>query len=62
VARTPTAEYLVLDIETIPDVERWKRPDVMPATGAPPAPPFPPAWAHRIIDRAQRFGSLASSP
>ena len=31
-ARTPSAEYLILDIETIPDVERWKRPDVTQPT------------------------------
>jgi 3'-5' exonuclease len=63
VARTPSAEYLILDIETIPDVERWQRPEPMPEGQAPPpetAPPparppradrdgFPPAWAHRIV-------------
>lgn len=51
-ARTPSAEYLILDIETIPDVERWKRPDlpgVTPDTGSPAVTPFPPSWAHRII-------------
>ena len=51
-ARTPSAEYLILDIETIPDVERWKRPElqgVTPDTGIPASTPFPPAWAHRII-------------
>jgi 3'-5' exonuclease len=42
VARTPSAEYLVLDIETIPDTVRWSRPE----TGE---PGFPPTWAHRII-------------
>ncbi len=47
-ARTPSAEYLVLDIETIPDVERWKRPDSTPDTGA-SVSPFPPTWAHRIV-------------
>jgi predicted PolB exonuclease-like 3'-5' exonuclease len=41
VARTPSAEYLVLDIETIPDTERWTAPE-SPA-------PFPPTWAHRIV-------------
>jgi predicted PolB exonuclease-like 3'-5' exonuclease len=41
VARTPSAEYLVLDIETIPDTERWQPPE-SPA-------PFPPTWAHRIV-------------
>lgn len=40
-ARTPSAEYLVLDIETIPDTERWQPPE-SPA-------PFPPTWAHRIV-------------
>jgi predicted PolB exonuclease-like 3'-5' exonuclease len=44
VARTPSAEYLVLDIETIPDTQRWK-PEVQ--EGAPA--PFPPAWAHRVV-------------
>jgi len=45
VARTPSAEYLVLDIETIPDVERWNR----PLGGEPNAAVFPPTWAHRIV-------------
>jgi len=52
VARTPSAEYLILDIETIPDVERWKRPDlpgVTPDTGSPAVTAFPPSWAHRIV-------------
>jgi predicted PolB exonuclease-like 3'-5' exonuclease len=40
VARTP-GEYLVLDIETVPDGERWTPPE-SPA-------PFPPTWAHRIV-------------
>ena len=48
-ARTPSAEYLVLDIETVPDVERWKRPDVTPDTGKPERAAFPPTWAHRIV-------------
>lgn len=49
-ARTPSAEYLVLDIETIPDTERWSRPEVQPiaAQGIEPRT-FPPTWAHRII-------------
>src|SRR5690606_23880044 len=47
VARIPSAEYLVLDIETIPDLERWKRPEVTQDTATPL--PFPPTWAHRII-------------
>jgi predicted PolB exonuclease-like 3'-5' exonuclease len=55
VARSPRAETLILDIETIPDVERWQRPE--PPAGlaeGPPVPPprsdvFPPIWAHRII-------------
>jgi predicted PolB exonuclease-like 3'-5' exonuclease len=53
VARTPSAEYLVLDIETIPDTERWKRPDVtegtQPAGARSVAGAFPPAWAHRVV-------------
>jgi 3'-5' exonuclease len=48
VARTPSAEYLILDIETIPDVERWKRPEVTEGTPEPRAA-FPPTWAHRIV-------------
>jgi predicted PolB exonuclease-like 3'-5' exonuclease len=42
----PIAEYLVLDLETVPDDTRWSRPDVQ-VTPAPPA--FPPLWAHRIV-------------
>jgi predicted PolB exonuclease-like 3'-5' exonuclease len=45
VARTPSAEYLILDIETVPDTERWKRPEMPHGV----EPPFPPTWAHRII-------------
>jgi hypothetical protein len=45
VARTPSAEYLILDIETVPDTARWQRP--ASASGA--EPQFPPTWAHRII-------------
>lgn len=44
-ARSPSAEYLILDIETVPDVERWNRPEVPHGT----EPPFPPTWAHRIV-------------
>ena len=47
-ARTPSAEYLILDIETIPDVERWKRPEVSQDTPEPRVA-FPPTWAHRIV-------------
>ena len=44
-ARAPSPEYLILDIETIPDSERWVRPETSPGVeGA-----FPPTWAHRII-------------
>lgn len=32
----------MLDIETIPDAERWQAPESAP-------PEFPPAWAHRIV-------------
>jgi predicted PolB exonuclease-like 3'-5' exonuclease len=58
VARTPSPEYLILDIETVPDVERWQRPAPPPPPTSPDAPPpppsqdrsgFPPIWAHRII-------------
>jgi hypothetical protein len=41
VART-SADYLVLDIETIPDTSRWT-----PAEGQEAA--FPPSWAHRVV-------------
>jgi hypothetical protein len=61
VARTPSAEYLVLDIETIPDHERWRPPEDEQAR-------FPPTWAHRIVVigalwldhgyRLKRFGVL----
>lgn len=47
-ARTPSTEYLILDIETVPDVERWSQPE--PAEGQPaPERRFPPTWAHRIV-------------
>jgi len=45
VVRTPSAEYLILDIETVPDTGRWQR----PAPGNGGEPQFPPTWAHRII-------------
>jgi predicted PolB exonuclease-like 3'-5' exonuclease len=38
------SEYLVLDIETIPDVSRWARPETEDGRAT-----FPPTWAHRII-------------
>jgi predicted PolB exonuclease-like 3'-5' exonuclease len=60
VARASTPDYLVLDIETVPDVERWQRPD--PASGE---PGFPPTWANRIVvagalwlDASYRFKRL----
>ena len=52
-ARSYRAETLILDIETVPDLERWQRPETTPVN--PDAPPprdrdlFPPIWAHRII-------------
>jgi predicted PolB exonuclease-like 3'-5' exonuclease len=64
VARTPNAEYLVLDIETIPDTQRWKAPDQDP-------PAFPPTWAHRVVVigyllldhsyRLERFGVVQAT-
>ncbi len=67
VARTPSAEYLILDIETIPDTERWQR----PAAGH-GEPGFPPTWAHRIVVvgclwldhgyRLKRFGVIGERP
>jgi hypothetical protein len=63
VARTPSAEYLILDIETVPDTERWARPETPHGE-----PAFPPTWAHRIIVigclwldhgyRLKRFGTI----
>jgi len=44
VARTPSAEYLIIDIETVPDTDRWRRPEAHGGESA-----FPPTWAHRII-------------
>lgn len=67
-ARTPSAEYLILDIETVPDTDRWHRPDL--ANGGEPA--FPPTWAHRIIVigclwlahdyQLKRFGVIGGDP
>jgi predicted PolB exonuclease-like 3'-5' exonuclease len=37
--------YLVFDIETIPDVSVWRRPDPVPGV----EPAFPPAYAHQAI-------------
>jgi len=45
VARGPGPEYLVLDIETVPDLARWTRPETPHGV----EPGFPPTWAHRII-------------
>ena len=74
VARAPRAETLILDIETIPDVERWQRPETTPVS--PDAPPprerdaFPPIWAHRIVvigvlhltqDRLRDLGVIEAS-
>jgi predicted PolB exonuclease-like 3'-5' exonuclease len=39
------SEYLILDIETVPDHVRWKPPERPPGV----EPPFPPTWAHRVI-------------
>ena len=38
-------QYLVLDIETIPDSSRWARPELPHGV----EPPFPPVWAHRVV-------------
>jgi predicted PolB exonuclease-like 3'-5' exonuclease len=38
-------EYLVVDIETIPDGSRWARPELPHGV----EPPFPPIWAHRVV-------------
>jgi hypothetical protein len=47
VARTPSAEYLVLDIETVPDAQRWQPPAA--EEGQRPSAQFPPTWAHRVV-------------
>jgi 3'-5' exonuclease len=54
-------EYLILDIETVPDVARWSRPEPVPGE----EPRFPPTWAHRIVtigylrlDHGYRFQEL----
>lgn len=72
--RTPSAEYLILDIETVPDLERWQRPRSRPdlGDGGGGEPAFPPTWAHRIIVigclwldhdyRLKRFGVVGESP
>jgi hypothetical protein len=67
VARTPSADYLVIDIETVPDTGRWSPPD---PTLAPNASAFPPNWAHRVVTigylwlghdyRAKQFGVVAA--
>jgi len=66
VARAPSTEYLVLDIETVPDDQRWHPPRPDEAQVA-----FPPTWAHRIVVigcswldhgyRLKRFGVLGGS-
>jgi 3'-5' exonuclease len=68
VARTPSAEYLILDIETVPDTDRWQRPDLANSGES----VFPPTWAHRIIVigclwlghdyRLKRFGVIGGEP
>lgn len=60
----PSAEYLILDIETIPDTERWQRPATQETA-------FPPTWAHRIVVlgclwldhgyRLKRFGVIGDA-
>ena len=67
-ARTPSAEYLILDIETVPDTDRWQRPDLANSGES----TFPPTWAHRIIVigclwlghdyRLKRFGVIGGEP
>lgn len=48
-ARAPSADYLVLDIETIPDTERWQPPVAAETDQGPARTAFPPLWAHRIV-------------
>jgi 3'-5' exonuclease len=45
-------DYLVVDIETVPDTTRWARPESphpAEASEARRSPSFPPTWAHRVI-------------
>jgi hypothetical protein len=61
-------DYLVLDLETVPDVSRWIRPETPHGVEA----PFPPAWAHRVVVvgclwldadlRLKRLGVIGDSP
>ena len=44
-ARTPSAEYLVLDIETVPDSDRW----IAPLESSEGRGVFPPTLAHRVV-------------
>lgn len=63
--RNASADYLILDLETVPDTQRWIRPE-----GAEPA--FPPTWAHRIVAigtlvldhayRVKHVGLVATEP
>ena len=59
-ARASNPDYLVLDIETVPDVDRWQRPDPVSGEAG-----FPPTWANRIVvvgamwlDASYRFKRL----
>jgi 3'-5' exonuclease len=45
VAARVDSDYLVLDIETVPDTARWTAPERPHGV----EPPFPPTWAHRVI-------------
>lgn len=44
-ARGSRSEYLIVDLETVPDLSRWDRPEAPEGT----EPKFPPTWAHRIV-------------
>ena len=41
--------YLVLDIETVPDSSVWRSPDLGPGTERGNDKPFPPTYAHQVI-------------
>jgi 3'-5' exonuclease len=61
-------EFLVLDLETVPDTGRWSRPELPHGVES----PFPPTWAHRIIVvgclwlgrdyRLRRLGVIGDDP
>lgn len=64
----PSESFLVLDIETVPDLALWRKPHMPLGT----EPPFPPTYAHQIIVlgcmwlgadyRLRKIGVVGDSP